>query len=607
MSKFLAALLAAGLVLSAVPASAGPLNAKPSDKTPAAGNSAAVSEARKGNSPTASELLQPAPNRPDGRPAQASGALISGDKSQPGSKAPSTPTSEAGAPGKPSAAASITPVKNVNVKVARVANAMAAKGERGKPAWVSGKIPKPGKTAPFLIVFNEGTDLEAAAGRLNALKANVSKRFGGALLAMSARLTDKQIEELALDPAVAFIERDFEIRLVDPARDFEVQTQSGAPWGLDRIDSLALPLDGIYTFTKTASTVTTYVVDTGVRASHLDFGGRVAAGFTSVADGRGTDDCNGHGTHVAGTIAGTSFGVAKAATVVPVRVLACDGAGTLSGVIAGLDWIGANHTLGSPAVVNMSLGGGASSSLDAAVSGLISKGISVVVAAGNSAADACTTSPARVPAAITVAASTSADSFATYSNFGNCVDVIAPGSSIASTWFSSDTASAVASGTSMAAPHVAGAVALLLESGYKEPGLIAASLAAKASKDRISNIRPGTLNYLVHTDPLNLIPEGDATTPESVGSLNFVAAAKRVATASWSLPDDNGSPLTMITVELYNSAGNRLATSYLSGSSTALSYRNLRQGVSYYVVVTASNLIGAGGSSTSNQITAFIR
>jgi subtilisin family serine protease len=605
-------LLATAIVLSSVPAAAAPMgfsgnHTNRGNSANAPGNSGAVAETKRGNSPAAADLLQPAPNRPDGKPAQTSGAVIAEDKQQPGSKAPAGQPSGISAPGKPSNLAKATAVKSVNVKAARAANAKAAKGERGKPAWVNGKIPKPGKTAPFLVVFNEGTDLEAAAGRLNALKANVSKRFGGAVPALSVRLTDKQIEELAMDPSVAFIERDFEIRLVDPARDFEVQAQSNAPWGLDRIDSLALPLDGIYTFTRTALGVTTYVVDTGVRASHVDFGGRVQAGFSSVADGRGTDDCNGHGTHVAGTIAGNTFGVAKSASVVPVRVLACDGAGTLSGVIAGLDWIGANYTPGTPAVVNMSLGGGASSSLDAAVSGLIAKGITVVVAAGNSATDACTASPARVPAAITVAASTSADNFASYSNFGNCVDVIAPGSSIASTWFSSDTASAVASGTSMAAPHVAGAVALMLEAGYKEPGLIAASLTAKAAKDKVSNMRPGTVNYLVHTDPFNLIADEDASAPEAVGSLSFVAAARRVATASWSLPEDGGSPLTLITVELYNAAGNRLSTSYLSGTSTALSFRNLRQGVSYYVVVTAANLIGSSESATSNQVTAFIR
>lgn len=571
----------------------------------APGNAGGVGESRKPGVPSAADLLVPAPNRPDGRPAQTSGAVISSDEQEQGSAGPGN-SAGARPPAKPSEKV-LSKVRTVDVKAARIANAKAAKGERGKPALVKGKIPKPGKTAPFIIVFNEGADLEAAAARFTNLEANVSKRFSGAAPAFAARLTDEQIEELSMDPAVAFMERDFEIRLVDPARDFEIQSQSNAPWGLDRIDAPSLPLDGTYSYTRTASTVTTYVVDTGIRATHVDFGGRVAEGFSAITDGNGTTDCNGHGTHVAGTIGGQSFGVAKATTLVPVRVLACDGAGTLSGVVAGLDWIGANHTPGTPAVVNMSLGGGASSTLDAAVSGLIAKGISVVVAAGNSATDACTSSPARVPAAITVAASASNDAFASYSNFGNCVDIIAPGSSVVSTWSSSDTASAVASGTSMAAPHVSGAIALMLQDGYQEPGIVAANLTEKASKDKISSMRPGTVNYLVFTDPFDSVPSGDAVAPGAVESLSFTASARRTASASWTLPEDGGSPLTLITVELFNASGNKIATNYLSGASTSLGYRNLKQGTGYYVVVTASNLIGTGESATSEQAVAFIR
>ena len=210
------------------------------------------------------------------------------------------------------------------------------------------------------------------------------------------------------------------------------------------------------------------MIDTGIRASHQEFAGRIGNGFTAITDGQGTNDCNGHGTHVAGTTGGTTYGVAKQVTLHPVRVLSCSGSGSNSGVIAGVDWVTANHV--KPAVANMSLGGGVSTALDNAVQNSIAAGVSYAVAAGNSNANACNYSPARAANAVTVGSTTSSDARSSFSNFGTCVDLFAPGSSITSAWYTSNTATNTISGTSMASPHVAGALALYL---HDEPDRVA--------------------------------------------------------------------------------------------------------------------------------------
>lgn len=346
----------------------------------------------------------------------------------------------------------------------------------------------------YILVFSDdsdGGDIDSAA---KEAKGKVLQKFNKVFKGALVNGPPSKIEALAKNPKVQSIELDGTVTKQD--------IYSNAVWGLDRIDQRNLPLNASYDdLGNSGYTIPVYVVDTGIYAEHSEFVGRVAPGATSITDGYGTFDCNGHGTHVAGTIAGAKFGIAKTATLIPVRVLDCSGSGSYSGVIAGLDWIATNHPSGVPAVVNMSLGGPASSSLDTAVNNLISRGITVVVAAGNSGADACNYSPSRVPAAITVAATAIDDARASYSNYGSCVDVFAPGSSITSAWISGTTGSAVLSGTSMASPHVAGAIARFLYTNpTSSPFQSANSTVKSATLDLIANVGPGTPNRLLFFD-----------------------------------------------------------------------------------------------------------
>ena len=288
-------------------------------------------------------------------------------------------------------------------------------------------------------------------------------------------------------------------------------TRQAASWGLDRIDQAGLPLDGVISTTQNGSGVTAYVIDTGVRPDHADFGGRVTSGFSSISDGNGSNDCNGHGTHVAGTVAGGSYGVAPAATVVPVRVLSCSGSGSTSGVIAGIDYAVRHHQAGTPAVANMSLGGGYSAALNAAVAAGVADGITFVVAAGNSNANACNYSPASEPTAITVGSTASNDWRSSFSNWGSCLDVFAPGSSIRSAWYTSSTATATLSGTSMASPHAAGAAALLLSATPSAtPASVAQAMTASATTGVVAD-PSGSANRLLRVD--NAVPAAPSVSP----------------------------------------------------------------------------------------------
>ncbi|MDO7395815.1 S8 family peptidase [Acinetobacter baumannii] len=300
------------------------------------------------------------------------------------------------------------------------------------------------------------------------------------------------IEAMKKNPHVLSVESDTIVNI-------DATTQSNPDWGLDRIDQKALPLNSTYSYLQTGSGTTAYIVDTGILSSHQEFSGRVLSGYTAISDGNGTTDCNGHGTHVAGTVGGTTYGVAKNVNLVPIRILGCDGSGASSNVIAGLDWILKNGK--KPAVVNMSLGGATSSSLDSAVENLYNNGYVMVVAAGNSNTDACTSSPARVSKAITVAATDNTDTRASYSNYGSCVDIFAPGSQINSSWIGNNTATKILNGTSMATPHVAGVVAEMLQSTpTASPQTISTNLLNQASSNVVKN-PSGSPNRLLYKSP----------------------------------------------------------------------------------------------------------
>ncbi|WP_306215151.1 S8 family peptidase [Actinoplanes sp. RD1] len=335
----------------------------------------------------------------------------------------------------------------------------------------------------YLVVLKKAVDRTGAlAARYDG---SVTRTFD-AVHGFEAALSPRQARRLAADPAVAFVEQNQAVSLA-----------AAAPsWGLDRIDQRDLPLTSTFTAAGTGADVTAYIIDTGLLYSHTDFGGRAGLGHDAIG-GYG-NDCNGHGTHVAGTVGGSTYGVAKQVTLVGVRVLNCSGAGTTAGVIAGVDWVTAHAA--RPAVANLSLGVPASEALDAAVNASIASGITYTVAAGNANTDACTISPARVPAALTVGATTSTDARAPFSNSGTCLDLFAPGTAITSDWCTGDTATNVLHGTSMAAPHVTGAAALVL-SRHPDwtPAQVQDALLTAATPDKVTNAGAGSPNRLLFT------------------------------------------------------------------------------------------------------------
>ncbi|MGI5524734.1 S8 family peptidase [Micromonospora sp. CA-259024] len=439
----------------------------------------------------------------------------------------------------------------------------------------------------------------------------VARTYGAALRGFEVKVSASAAARIAADPAVAYVEQNHTVSIAG--------TQPNPPsWGLDRIDQRNLPLNSSYTYPNTASNVRAYVIDTGVLYGHNDFGGRAVSGFDAV-DGGSADDCNGHGTHVAGTVGGSAYGVAKGAQIVGVRVLNCQGSGTNAQVVAGIDWVTANAV--RPAVANMSLGGGANSSIDTAVTNSINSGITYAVAAGNGNAlgvrqNACNYSPARVASAITVGATQNNDAAASFSNFGTCVDILAPGVNITSAWYTSSSATNTISGTSMASPHVAGAAALVLSANPSwTPQQVRDYLVNNSTPNVVTNVGTGTPNQLLYvvngTPPANdfsvsVSPTSGSTAPggsvtATVGTATTAGSAQSVSLSASGLPAGATASFSPSTV---TSGGSSTLTIATSASTPAGSYPVTITGsgaagtrtATYTLTVTGSG----GGCSGSN-------
>ncbi len=329
--------------------------------------------------------------------------------------------------------------------------------------------------------------------------AKVYRTFSLGLQGGVYKMTLAQAKQMSLEPSVAYVEEDHVVTINS--------VQASPTWGLDRIDQAQLPLDKSYTHVLSAENVNAYVIDTGVYIEHSDFEGRAQHGFDFVDNDYDSTDCNGHGTHVAGTIGGARYGVAKSVNIYGVRVLDCAGSGRFSDVIAGIEWVNQNHI--SPAVANLSLGGPVSQAVDDAVKAAIQAGVTFVVAAGNSNTSACSSSPSRVSEAITVGSTTGNDARSSFSNYGACVNIFAPGTDVTSTWINSRQSTNTISGTSMASPHVAGVAALLLSAHPNAtPSEVAAGLYAQGVSGTLSGIGTGSPNILVNMSTVQ-VGDGD--------------------------------------------------------------------------------------------------
>ena len=448
----------------------------------------------------------------------------------------------------------------------------------------------------YIVTLKNEVAPRAFATAEAATGSQILSVYTSAINGFAAMLNASALERLAKDPNVESIEQD---RIVVLQGD-----QVDPPWGLDRVDQRSGTRNSRYSYTNTGTGVTAYVIDTGVMASHIDFGGRVGAGYTVYDDGRGTTDCNGHGTHVAGTIGGSTYGIAKAVSLIPVRVLSCSGSGSISGVIAGINWAISDHASGTPAVANMSLGGLYSASLNSAVANATEDGIVFAVAAGNNNRLACSYSPASEPTAITVGAIGGSDDRASFTNYGSCVDLFAPGVSIMSATIASSSASRMLSGTSMASPHVAGAAALLLQSDpTATPAQIAALIVNSATPDAITGLAAGSPNLVLYTGAAFVSPNPVAP---SVPTLLTAVGGVTQASLAWNAPTQSGGADVTDYVVEYSSNSGSTWTVFADGvsTSTAATVTGLVNGTTYQFRVKA---VSSGGTSeASSTVTAIV-